>query len=151
MNPAKAYAHLFARNLTAARACATEGARRDTSYAWPHYTLGLLALHGTDGRPGTAGARFRDAIEHFTAAVERLPAFPDAYHNRAIAHFQLREFRAAARDFQHTVALVPYHAAAWEYLAQSHAALGENDAARRCRARAEAERARIAVRRGVPR
>ncbi|MCA8957999.1 MAG: hypothetical protein KDC87_18130 [Planctomycetes bacterium] len=147
----KAYAHLFARNLTAARACATEGARRDTSYAWPHYTLGLLALHGTDGRPGTAGARFRDAIEHFTAAVERLPAFPDAYHNRAIAHFQLREFRAAARDFQHTVALVPYHAAAWEYLAQSHAALGENDAARRCRARAEAERARIAVRRGVPR
>lgn len=72
---------------------------------------------------------FHDAIERATRLIADTPGFAEAWNQRAIAWFQLREFDAAANDCHQTLELNPYHFGAAVGLAHCYLELGEGLAA----------------------
>ncbi len=127
------YAHLFVGDLAQARRHAVAADRLDSDYAWPQYLLGMVKSHGDDGKPGTAGADLKGAIECYSTAIERHADFPEAYENRAYILMQLGHLDHAFNGFEKTVELLPFRHQSWEFLAQIHRQRGQAAAAARCR------------------
>jgi hypothetical protein len=50
------------------------------------------------GKRGPPGGRHATAIARYTEAIELLPTFPEAYHNRATAHANSGDERSCERD-----------------------------------------------------
>jgi tetratricopeptide (TPR) repeat protein len=63
----------------------------------------------------------REAIEHFTRAIEIDPDFAEAYNQRAIAHCLADEYDESIADCQRTVELMPCHFGAWAGMGHCHA------------------------------
>jgi tetratricopeptide (TPR) repeat protein len=63
----------------------------------------------------------RDAIDHFSRALEIDPKFAEAYNQRAIAHYLLEEFDESIEDCRRTVELMPCHFGAWAGMGHGHA------------------------------
>lgn len=58
------------------------------------------------------------ALAGLNALVDRSPRFAEAYNQRAIVHFQLRQFERAIADCETVLALNPYHFGAQVGMAQ---------------------------------
>jgi tetratricopeptide (TPR) repeat protein len=54
-----------------------------------------------------------EAINLYTLAVEKDPEFIDAYYNRGVMHFFLREYREAIEDLNRVIEKRPDHAMAY--------------------------------------
>jgi tetratricopeptide (TPR) repeat protein len=68
---------------------------------------------------------FGHAIRHFDRAIELSPGFPEAFNQRAIAHFLLEEFEDSLADCRRAVELMPAHFGAWAGMGHSHAHMGD--------------------------
>jgi tetratricopeptide (TPR) repeat protein len=73
--------------------------------------------------------RFSEAVERATALIETAPRFSEAWNQRAIAWFQLRDFEEAANDCHQALELNAYHFGAAVGLAHCYLELGEGLAA----------------------
>lgn len=74
----------------------------------------------------------KQAIQHFTRAIELDPKFAEAYNQRAIAHCLLENWDQSISDCQKTVDLMPCHFGAWAGLGHCHAHEGRFDKALHC-------------------
>lgn len=70
-------------------------------------------------------------LEALTRLVEARPDFAEAWNQRALIHFQNKDFHAAARDCERVVALNPFHFGAQAGLAQCLMRTGRGAAALR--------------------
>lgn len=68
-------------------------------------------------------------LEALNQLVRRRPDFAEAWNQRAIIHFQGRDFAASARDCERVLALNPHHFGAQAGLAQSLMRLGRSTVA----------------------
>lgn len=68
--------------------------------------LDLLLRRGEDAMDEEA---FDVAVEHFTALVDHAPEFPEGYHRRATAYYNLGLYGPAIDDLRQTLILEPRH------------------------------------------
>ena len=80
--------------------------------------------------------RFEEAVEQATGLIQQAPTFAEAWNQRAIAHYRLKQYEQAARDCLQTMELNPYHFAAAVGMAHCHLEMGEGYAALECFRRA---------------
>jgi tetratricopeptide (TPR) repeat protein len=80
--------------------------------------------------------RYVDAFEAASLLIDEAPRFAEAWNQRAIAHFQLRQYEDAANDCQQTLELNPYHFGAAVGMAHCYLETGEAFAALECFRRA---------------
>jgi tetratricopeptide (TPR) repeat protein len=66
------------------------------------------------------------AITFLDKAIKLSPDFPEAYNQRAIAHYLAERFDDAIRDGERVVELMPLHFGAWSGLGHSHLAVGNH-------------------------
>ena len=102
----------------------------------------MVASHGTDGQPGGPGAKLREAVDHYSAAIERLQNFPEAWENRAYIVMRWGSFDHAIRGFEKAVEMAPFRFQSWQLMAQAYRAKGDAERARSCAQRAAEEQAR---------
>lgn len=76
--------------------------------------------------------RFDEVVEQATELIEEAPGFAEAWNQRAIAHYRLKQFDEAANDCQQTLELNPYHFGAAVGMAHCHLELSEGFAALEC-------------------
>ena len=55
----------------------------------------------------------QDAIQLYTLAIEKDPAYIDAYYNRGVMHFVLREYKKALIDLDKVIEARPNYAMAY--------------------------------------
>ncbi len=82
------------------------------------------------------GYQFEEALEAASLLIQQAPRFAEAWNQRAIAHYRLGQFDAAANDCQQTVELNPHHFGAIVGMAHCYLELGEGFAALECFRRA---------------
>lgn len=70
----------------------------------------------------------KEAIDLLGLAIQKDPRFVDAYYNRGVLYFVLKDYRLALRDFNRTVELNPGLAAGYAGRGSAYARL--NDEAR---------------------
>ena len=70
-----------------------------------------------------------EAIGFLDKAIDLSPEFPEAYNQRAIAHYLADRYEESIQDCQQVLELMPLHFGAWSGLGHSHLALGNNDEA----------------------
>ena len=68
--------------------------------------MDLLLRRGEDAMEDGA---FDVAVEHFTALVDHAPDFPEAYHGRATAYYNLGLYGPSIDDLRQTLVLEPRH------------------------------------------
>lgn len=68
---------------------------------------------------------FEHAIRHFDRAIEIDPSFPEAFNQRAIAHYLLEEYEASIRDCEEAVRRMPLHFGALSGLGHCYLHLGK--------------------------
>lgn len=73
------------------------------SAGWEFFLAGIADKRRED---------WKDAVEHFSEAIEVDPQFIDAWSERASSNMQLKEFEAARTDYEQALRLDPYDAAA---------------------------------------
>jgi len=76
--------------------------------------------------------RFDEVLELATELIEEAPGFAEAWNQRAIAYYRLKQYDEAANDCQQTLELNPYHFGAAVGMAHCHLELGEGFAALEC-------------------
>jgi tetratricopeptide (TPR) repeat protein len=69
--------------------------------------------------------QFEEALDLATNLLDQAPRFAEVWNQRAIAHFRLELYEAAAGDCQKTLALNPHHFGAAVGLAHCHLELSE--------------------------
>ena len=69
--------------------------------------------------------RLDDAIHAATLLIERAPHFAEAYNQRAIAHFQLGQYKESAADCRRALARNPFHIGALSGLGRCYLDLGQ--------------------------
>ena len=80
--------------------------------------------------------QFEEALEMSTLLIRQAPRFAEAWNQRAIAHFRLGQYEAAANDCQQTLELNPYQFGSLVGMAHCYLELGEGFAALECFRRA---------------
>ncbi len=55
----------------------------------------------------------QDAIQLYNLAIEKDPSYIDAYYNRGVMHYMLREYKQAIVDFNFVIEKKPGHAMAY--------------------------------------
>ena len=83
-----------------------------------HLARGAEALNRQD---------IEEAIGYLDQAIKLSPEFPEAYNQRAIAHYLADRYEESIRDCERVVELMPLHFGAWSGLGHSHLALGNNE------------------------
>ena len=68
--------------------------------------LDLLLRRGKDAAEDGA---FEVAVEHYTALVDHAPDFPEGYHGRATAYYNLGKYGPAIDDLRQVLVLEPRH------------------------------------------
>ena len=76
------------------------------------------------------------AITHFDRAIALSPSFPEAYNQRALAHYLAERYEPSIADGQRTVERMPVHFGAWATMGHCHAHLGRPREAVECYERA---------------
>ncbi|MCH5377681.1 MAG: tetratricopeptide repeat protein [Planctomycetes bacterium] len=82
------------------------------------------------------GYQFEEALEIASLLIQQAPRFAEAWNQRAIAHYRLGQFEAAANDCQQTLELNPCHFGAIVGMAHCYLEMGEGFAALECFRRA---------------
>lgn len=86
--------------------------------------IDLLWQRGRDAlEEGDAEA----AIEHFSAAIDHAPGFPEAWHGRATAYFMAERYGPALDDIRETLVLNPRHFGAMRGLAIIMEQIGDEE------------------------
>jgi tetratricopeptide (TPR) repeat protein len=75
---------------------------------------------------------YRQAIAHFTAAIDADPTFTEAYNQRSIAWYMLEDYRRSLDDCRQAVNLCPIHFGSLAGMGHCHAELGDLKSAARC-------------------
>jgi tetratricopeptide (TPR) repeat protein len=68
--------------------------------------------HVYQGLQELQAKQYKEALEHFTQAVEKDPRLPEAYVGRGDCHNRLGEFEKAGKDYQKALELDPFSAQA---------------------------------------
>lgn len=82
-----------------------------------YYGLGLMkekALLLNDGPEKTK--LLQDAVVSFTKAIQILPKYSDAWGQRGLAHYRLKNYEAAIYDYQQSTKYNPSNATTWSNL-----------------------------------
>lgn len=61
------------------------------------------------GQDAIEDGQYDVAVEHFTALVDHAPGFPEGYHGRATAYYNLGLYGPAIDDLRQTLVLEPRH------------------------------------------
>ena len=85
-----------------------------------HLARGAEALNRQD---------IEEAMGFLDKAITLSPEFPEAYNQRAIAHYLADRYEESIRDCERVVELMPLHFGAWSGLGHSHLALGNSEGA----------------------
>ncbi len=56
-----------------------------------------------------AAHRYENAIQKATELIEESPWFAEAWHQRSVAHFNLKQFAESVRDSHEALEINPYH------------------------------------------
>ncbi len=78
------------------------------------------------------GFQFEESLELASLLIQQAPQFAEAWNQRAIAHYRLGQFEAAANDCQQTIELNPYHFGSIVGMAHCYLEMGEGFAALDC-------------------
>lgn len=70
-----------------------------------------------------------EAVTFLDRAIQLSPDFPEAYNQRAIAHYLAERYAESIRDCERVIELMPLHFGAWSGLGHSHLALDQHDQA----------------------
>ena len=76
------------------------------------------------GNRAFAAKQYEEAVQHFTSALT-LHNDPIYFSNRAAAHLALKQYRQAAEDSRHVIALDKKWVKGWSRLAAAHSGLEE--------------------------
>lgn len=126
---------LLQRDLLQRAFAAADAARKiKPDYAWAWFSLG--AVSALDGQN-------RTALPLFAKASELFENFPEAWQNLGLMHLSQNEFGMARQALRKATQHWPGMVSAWEYLARVEDRLGNTDAARAARAKAQWARARF--------
>jgi tetratricopeptide (TPR) repeat protein len=80
--------------------------------------------------------QFEEALEVASLLIREAPRFAEAWNQRAIAHYRLGQFEAAANDCQQALELNPHQFASMVGMAHCYLEMGEGFAALECFRRA---------------
>ena len=71
-----------------------------------------------------AAQRYDEAVRRATELIEKAPGFAEAWHQRAVAQFNLSRFAEAVRDCHQALEINPYHFPAATSMGQAYLELG---------------------------
>jgi tetratricopeptide (TPR) repeat protein len=80
--------------------------------------------HLARGAEALNGHNIDKAMTHFNAALELSPDFPEAYNQRAIAHYMAEHYEESIADCRKAIKLMPLHFGAWSGMGHCHLAIG---------------------------
>lgn len=75
--------------------------------------------------------KYRDAINYYSRFIEIFPSSEEAYHNRAIAKFELKDYRGAIQDYSRSIELNPFNYDAYNSRDRIRTELGDYESALR--------------------
>jgi tetratricopeptide (TPR) repeat protein len=97
--------------------------------AWIHHDDAESNRLMQMGIKAMSDRRLDDAVEIFTALVDRAPNYAEAWNKRATVHFMLGNLALSASDVDRTLDLEPRHFGALSGLGQIEMLRGNGDAA----------------------
>lgn len=123
------------RELALAREAVERAVERDPELPLAHYTLGLIAEVGRDGRREGVGSNPERALTHYAEALRVWPSYPEAHENRGRIFARTGRLEAAIAEYERAVAIQPERSLAWETLARLYDGVGRPRDAAAARAR----------------
>ncbi|XP_018015575.2 uncharacterized protein LOC108672429 isoform X1 [Hyalella azteca] len=78
-----------------------------------------------EGNEAYRNKEYRDALQHYTQAIELCPDCAAYYSNRSACYMMLGRYRDALNDAQHAVALDQHFVKGWIRVGKCHVALGD--------------------------
>ncbi|XP_018015592.1 dnaJ homolog subfamily C member 7 isoform X3 [Hyalella azteca] len=99
--------------------------RRSCDDEEPNKNSRLAERKKAEGNEAYRNKEYRDALQHYTQAIELCPDCAAYYSNRSACYMMLGRYRDALNDAQHAVALDQHFVKGWIRVGKCHVALGD--------------------------
>ncbi|PCH96364.1 MAG: hypothetical protein COB84_04935 [Rhodobacteraceae bacterium] len=76
---------------------------------WSHSGSAAMDHLLKRGSKAKVAGQYREAVEHYSAAIDHAPDFAEGWHKRGVVFYALKEYGLALADLQQVLILIPRH------------------------------------------